>query len=84
MWNAIVSVINDPTIMRPEIVFELIRGLLYSIASGLLSAYVAKKKGYSMLIWFLIGFFTRIFGLIAIAGIPEKKEDYPHAGTDLN
>ncbi len=77
MWNAMVSVLSDPINMRPEIVFELIRGIIYSIASGILSAYVAKKKGYSMIIWFLIGFFTRIYGLIAIAGIPVKKECNP-------
>lgn len=56
--------------MRPEFYYEMVRAFFWGIASGLLSAYVAKKKGYSYKLWFFIGFFTRMYGLIAIAGLP--------------
>jgi hypothetical protein len=62
--------------MKPEFYFDMVSGIIWGIAGGLLSAYVAKKKGYPYKIWFLIGFLTRIYGLIAIAGIPaQTKED---------
>jgi hypothetical protein len=67
MWNNFLAVFSNPATMRPEVVMELIRGLAYSLASGFLSAYVAKTKGYPYILWFLIGFFTRVYGLIAIA-----------------
>ena len=34
-----------------------------------------KKKGYPFILWFFIGFFTRIYGLIAIVGLPIKKDE---------
>ncbi len=75
MWNNLQAVFSNSLAMRPEVVIELIRALAFSLASGFLSAYVAKTKGYPYILWFLIGFFTRVYGLIAIAGMPIKKEE---------
>jgi hypothetical protein len=67
MWNNLQTVFSNSVAMRPEVVIELIRALAYNLASGFLSAYAAKTKGYPYILWFLIGFFTRVYGLIAIA-----------------
>jgi hypothetical protein len=77
MWNTILAVVNNSFAMRPEVMIEMIRALANSIVTGFLSAYVAKKKGYPFILWFFIGFFTRIYGLIAIVGLPIKKDESP-------
>jgi small basic protein len=73
MWNSIMSAISDSIALRPEVFMVLVKSFLFSLVSGFLSAYLGQKKGYPYIIWFLIGFFTRIYGLITIAGLPIKK-----------
>jgi len=41
-----------------------------------LGAWVADKKGYSMISWFFMCLITGIFGLIAIAGVPSKEIEF--------
>ena len=41
-----------------------------AIICGILSSYLADKKGYSVGGWFLVGLLFGIFGLIAAAGLP--------------
>jgi hypothetical protein len=54
----------------------LVLGLLFLIVSALvcasLSAYIAGEKGYSSVIWFFLGLFLLIAGLIAAAGLPDR------------
>jgi hypothetical protein len=73
MWNSLQTGYKAFITMRPEFYFELTRALIWGLASGFLSAYVAKKKGYPYKLWFAIGFFGRLYGLIAIAGLPPKE-----------
>jgi hypothetical protein len=73
MWNSLITVYETLINMRPEFYYEMVRGIIWGLASGFLSAYVAKKKGYPYKLWFVIGFFGRLYGLIAIAGLPPKE-----------
>ena len=43
------------------------------VVCGALSSYVANKKGYPAGVWFAIGFFTSVLGLIAAAGLPTQS-----------
>ncbi len=46
---------------------------LQAIICGFLAMNIAEHKGYSEGAWFGTGFFFGIFGLIAAAGLPNKK-----------
>ena len=47
--------------------------LLAAIIPGILSAKLARKKGYSGK-YFWLGFFLSIFGLVYVAGLPDSRE----------
>ena len=54
--------------------FVFILSLLITwIASAFFCASVAEAKGYKYSSWFIAGFFFGFFGLIASAGLPDKK-----------
>ena len=44
-----------------------------AVVCGLLSAFVANAKWYNTGSWFPIGFFCGVFGLIAAAGLPDRR-----------
>ncbi len=52
----------------------VIAGFLISciICAGT-SAYLASEKGYDSAVWFFIGLFTWAVGIIAAAGLPDKR-----------
>ena len=55
-------------------IFLFILPLLITwIASAFFCASVAQAKGYKYSSWFIAGFFFGFFGLIASAGLPDKK-----------
>ena len=55
-------------------IFLFILPLLITwIASAFFCASVAEAKGYKYSSWFIAGFFFGFFGLIASAGLPDKK-----------
>jgi len=62
---------------RGLILIVIIIGLLvhFIICAGL-SAYIANEKGYKGILWFFIGLFAGIHGLIAAAGLPDKFFDH--------
>jgi len=47
--------------------------IITSFVCGLFCSHLAIEKGYSSGVWFAIGFFTWILGVIAAAGLPDKK-----------
>ena len=47
--------------------------LLHSLITCFLSAQIASSKGFRSSNWIIIGFLFGIFGLIAAAGLPDKK-----------
>jgi len=49
--------------------------LSYFLATGFLTAYLAKQKKYSYSTWFFIGFFFSILGIITAAGLPIYEEN---------
>lgn len=48
--------------------------ILYSVAFGAYTAQVADEKGYSGTAWFFGGLFFNFIALIAVAGLPMKKD----------
>lgn len=55
----------------------LLIGLSFAVVSslvcGAVASHLAGEKGYGSTGWFFIGFFTWIVGVIAAAGLPDKK-----------
>lgn len=47
--------------------------LLFGFAFAILSAYLAHRRGRNPYIWFCVGFFFGIFGVMAIFFAPQKK-----------
>ncbi|MCP5469409.1 MAG: DUF4339 domain-containing protein [Chlamydiales bacterium] len=50
---------------------QLLNVLLFSGAMGLLCSHLAKKKHKKPLVWFFLGFFFGIFGLILLYIVPS-------------
>ncbi len=55
------------------IVIEIVVGIICACYCG----HLAKEKGYSEAAWGWGGFFFGIFALIAVAGLPDRKEEAP-------
>jgi hypothetical protein len=49
--------------------------ILMGTIFGLISRYIAIKKGKSATTWFLLGFFFQLIGLIIIAALPSEKDE---------
>jgi hypothetical protein len=47
--------------------------IISSFVCGAIASHLAGEKGYGSTGWFFIGFFTWIVGVIAAAGLPDKK-----------
>jgi hypothetical protein len=52
----------------------LLPTLFISIATGLISAYIAEKKGRRPYIWFFVGFIFGLLGTLALFFAPKPKE----------
>jgi len=50
---------------------ESVQGLFIQIVFGCITAYLAKERGRSPPIWFLVGFFTGIIGLVVLLLFPS-------------
>jgi len=48
--------------------------ICFSTATGLISAYLAYKRGRSPIVWFIVGFFFGMLGTIALFFAPKAKE----------
>src|SRR5579872_4903652 len=48
--------------------------ICFSAATGLISAYLAFKRGRSPIVWFIVGFFFGMLGTIALFFAPKTKE----------
>lgn len=56
---------------------------LLAYAEGLLAGFVAQEKGRSGGRWFLLGFLVGIPALVALAGLPRRRQpqsEYPGLG----
>jgi len=53
--------------------------VIYIVLTAGLGAWVADKKGYSPVLWFLMCLLTGIAGVIAISGVPSQIKE-----TDSN
>jgi len=51
----------------------LFLGLWFTVISGVLASNIASAKGWSGLNWFLAGFLFGPFGLVAAAGLPDRR-----------
>jgi hypothetical protein len=52
--------------------------IIINILVGFISIYVAREKGYNGSIWFWVSLLLGIAGIIAAAGLPDRK--YVHTG----
>lgn len=52
---------------------QLIPLILFWLVCGLLSYRLAKRRGRQPIVWFLIGFFMSIFGVIALLLLPRAR-----------
>lgn len=51
--------------------------IIYSLGTSIFSSWIASKKGYNSIIWFLLGLFFGILALLAISAVSDKtKGDY--------
>lgn len=50
---------------------ESVQGVLVQIVFGCITAYLAKERGRSPPIWFLVGFFAGIIGLVVLLLFPS-------------
>lgn len=57
--------------------------ILQAIVCAALSSTIAKNKGHSGDTWGMVGFFFGIFGLIAAAGLSDKKVAQSEVGSSL-
>jgi uncharacterized protein DUF4339 len=68
-----------PKIMEPK---EMI-SLAISLLMGVLTAYFAKNRNKSPLLWFFIGMFFGLFGFIALFFFPVEKKTNPQVEKPL-
>lgn len=60
---------------------QIILSLFFSLIFGCLSAYIAAKRKRRATLWFFIGVFAGIFGLLIVLLLPPPKE--PAEGDSL-
>ena len=47
--------------------------ICWVLASASCAAYVARSKGFSALVWFSVGALLPLVGVVAAAGLPDRK-----------
>jgi hypothetical protein len=58
----------------PEAIVIIV--IIQAVACSVFSQKLAEEKGYSMRLWFLGGLVFGIIGLIAAAGLPNKRSEF--------
>jgi len=48
--------------------------VLIPVTLGFFSALLAREKGYNSRAWFALGFIFNIVALVAVAGLPDRRE----------
>ena len=45
-----------------------------ALGAAYMAGYVAREKGYNVAAWFFAGLFFTVFALLAVAGLPDRRE----------
>ena len=56
---------------------NIVYSIIFALAIGLLSAYIAHRNGRNPYIWFAIGFFTGLWGLLILLFMGSPKKGRP-------
>ncbi len=61
--------------MNFEAIGPFVPLILLGVIFGFLNKYIAKKKGKSGGLWFVLGFFFHVIAMIMLAALPSEKDD---------